>query len=880
MGNLKTTRWSGQVTPENAWREYPRPAFARKGWICLNGLWEYAFTKEEQIPSRFDGQILVPFSPEAPLSGVERQLKPEEFLWYRRRFLLPAGGRDGGRRVLLHFGAVDQTCTVWLNGEKAGSHTGGYLPFTMDITDLCGEGEQELLVKVRDVSDAGWHSRGKQKLRSGGMFYTAQSGIWQTVWLEIVPEQYLKSVRIRPDYDRSLVRLRLQGPAALPVKLTVLEDFTDETLAGFLETGEARGEKRLSLSAACGREWGIPMEGFTAWSPERSKLYGLLMEAGEDRVLTYFAMRSCSVEPAGEGVFRLFLNGKPYFQTGLLDQGYWPDGLYTAPCDEAVVFDIETAKSMGFNMLRKHVKVEAARWYYHCDRLGMLVWQDMVNGGSAYRSWFITYFATAAACLHIPVKDTHRRLLARREKEGRFAFRRELREMVKVLYNHPSIVCWVPFNEGWGQFETEAVTEELRRLDPLRLIDAASGWFDQGGGDLFSIHSYFFSYSLSKTSAPRKLREAGRRRAAALTEYGGYCLPVEGHRYSRKTYGYRRCREAGELSAALEALWEEKVRSRIREGLSAAIYTQLSDVEEEVNGLLTYDREILKVPEAAIRALNGRLSGTLSEILPAVVPECGAGDRAGETLAEMPQKSSGRGTVIIGGADGPTAVFLAGTYRGLRKRVRQRKQEQDMKRKTAGLTPNAHTTEEMRAYLAETYGAAPLPEDSEEYGFFYRAMKSTLVIREAPELLQTPEPKLPNGLEEPDGRLKKMLWRLTWRFRWKKLSETPDQEAFTAYTEVFERRMREAEELPEDIFPMSYSVWRFPVLESGEKLGEMTVELEDIRQQIGLSYANFKGQEEPEEISKDIIRYFGVRREDIDTCSERLVRYLHMLGKI
>lgn len=854
---MKTTRWSKQVTPENVWREYPRPAFARRGWMCLNGLWEYAFTGEEQIPPRFDGEILVPFSPEAPLSGVERQLLPEEFLWYRRSFRLPEGALEGGRRALLHFGAVDQTCTVYLNGEKAGSHTGGYLPFTVDITDLCRAGEQELLVKVRDLSDTGWHGRGKQKLKPGGMFYTAQSGIWQTVWLETVPEQYIKSVRIRPDYDGGLVRVRLQGTASLPARLTVFEDFTDETLTGFLETGEVRERKRFSLSADCGLEWELPMAGFTTWSPERPKLYGLLMEAGEDRVLTYFAMRSCTVGPDASGVFRLFLNGKLYFQTGLLDQGYWPDGLYTAPCDEALVHDIVTARSMGFNMLRKHVKVEAARWYYHCDRLGMLVWQDMVNGGSAYRSWFVTYLATAATCLHIPVKDTHRRLLARREKEGRIQFRRELREMVKALYNHPSIVAWVPFNEGWGQFETERMTEELRRLDPSRLVDAASGWFDQGGGDFLSIHSYFFSYSLNKDSAPGKLRESGRKRAAALTEYGGYCLPVEGHRYSGKTYGYRQFTNAEAFWKALEALWEKTVRSRVGEGLSAAVYTQLSDVEEEVNGLLTYDREVLKVPEEAMRTLNGRLSGTLSEILPAA-SDCGTQEEDGKTSSKAPQRTDGRGTTVIGGADGPTAVFLAVTYRGLRKRVRQRRQRQDMKRRTAGLTPNAHTTEEMKIYLTETYGAVPLPEDSEEYGFYYRAMKSTLAFKEKPELLKTPEPKPP---------LKKFLGQ-------------PEPEVLRAYTEAVEQRFKEAEELPEELFPMSFSVWRFPVVKNGEKLGEVTVELEDVRQQIGLSYANFKGREEPEEISKDIIRYFGVSLEDIETCSERLVRYLHMLGEI
>ena len=446
MADLKTTRWSSQVTPDNVWKEYPRPDFVRQGWKNLNGLWEYAFTKGKHVPTQFDGKILVPFSPEAPLSGVGRQLLPEEFLWYRTSFFLEKGELSGGRRLLLHFGAVDQTCTVYVNGVESAYHTGGYLPFTVDITEFCTDGEQKILLWVQDISDTGWHSRGKQKLKSGGMFYTAQSGIWQTVWLESVPKYFFCNVRIRPDYDNSLIRLRLSANMPEKAVLTVFEDFTDDILKHFLETGEVSGSQRLSMAADTGQECEIPMGGFQGWSPESPKLYGLLIEGKEDTVLTYFAMRKCQVQKDQQGISRLYLNNQPYFQTGLLDQGYWPDGLYTAPCDEALVFDIKTAKSMGFNLLRKHVKVEAGRWYYHCDRIGMLVWQDMVNGGSAYHSWFVTYLATAASCLHVPVKDSHRRLLSRREKEGRRQFVRELRDMVKALYNHPSIVCWIPFN--------------------------------------------------------------------------------------------------------------------------------------------------------------------------------------------------------------------------------------------------------------------------------------------------------------------------------------------------------------------------------------------------------------------------------------------------
>ena len=383
------TRWTDNIKPETAWREYPRPSLARPGYQILNGRWEYAITGTGEEPSAFDGEILVPFSPEAPLSGVGRQVLPEEWLWYRRQFEVRTAEREGasafcGRgRLLLHFGAVDQTCTVYVNGREAGSHTGGYLPFTVDITELV-EKENILLVKVKDISDTGWHSRGKQKLSRGGMFYTAQSGIWQTVWLEQVPEGYLRHVKIMPDYDGGTVKLRAVSGTEAPLKITVFEEFTDEGLKSFAETGNVPDwKKRTELTAVTGKEAAVRMEPFVGWTPEKPKLYGLLLESGRDRVLSYFAMRKCQVRTAENGISRLFLNGRPYFQTGLLDQGYWPDGLYTAPCDEAMVYDIETARKMGFNMLRKHVKIEQERWYYHCDRLGMLVWQDMVNGGSA-----------------------------------------------------------------------------------------------------------------------------------------------------------------------------------------------------------------------------------------------------------------------------------------------------------------------------------------------------------------------------------------------------------------------------------------------------------------------------------------------------------------
>lgn len=834
------TRWGKTLDADHVLQEYPRPLLKRDSYVNLNGYWDYAVTKQFKRPEKYDGRILVPFSPESALSGVGRQLQPDEYLWYRiqdGRFSPDWEKLDQGMRLILHFGAVDQSCRVYVNGREAAKHTGGYLPFSADITEYLGKASNEILAAVKDLSDTSYHAKGKQKLKKGGMFYTAQSGIWQTVWMEYVPGCYITELAAEPDLDRKLVRICVRSALDLPVKIQVCAP-------AICQQGH---EKECAViaegSGTSNRYIEIPIPEVQPWTCGEPWLYEYTVTMGEDRAESYFALRTFTVEPDETGIPRICMNGEVQFQNGVLDQGYWPDGLYTAPCDEALMFDIRTAKSIGFNLLRKHVKVEPERWYYHCDRLGMLVWQDMVNGGSAYHSWFVTYLATAASCLCIPVKDTHKRLLSRREKEGRLQFRRELKEMVKTLYNHPSIVTWVPFNEGWGQFETNAVTEELRRLDPSRLVDSASGWFDQGGGDFVSIHSYFFSYSFKKEA-----------RAAALTEYGGYCLPVEGHRYSGKTYGYRQFAKPERFFGALGELWEKAVRSRIKEGLSAAVYTQLSDVEEEVNGLLTYDREVLKVPAGEMKALNGRLIGTLAEILPAGRDRA-AGDGAGETAFREPQKTAAHGTVVIGGADGPTAVFLAGKRRRHSKEERQRsrKREKNLQR----LVPNGRTTEELKKYLIEKYGAETVPEDSGEYGLLYRAMKGNLVIKERPELLTAPEPELPE----------------------KALGTRSEKIAMKAYMEAFEQRFKEAEELPDEVIPMRYSLYRFPVLENGERLGEVTVELEDIRQRVGMSYSNFRGQKEPEEICRDIIRYFGVRQEDIETQSERLAMYLYMFGE-
>lgn len=633
-----TTPWTASVTPENVWKEYPRPAMVRDGWINLNGLWDYAFTGVPDMPESFDGRILVPFSPESPLSGVNRQLQPEEYLWYRRSVTVHRP--EEGRRLLLHFGAVDQRCVIYIDGKKAGAHSGGYLPFCLDITPFLPEAGPDrmdassvtfgLLVRVQDLSDTSWQSRGKQKLKRGGMFYTAQSGIWQTVWMEEVPSVYISSVLAVPDFDHARCRLLVQVTDTREVngqsrrtdtaagKHTVTTLIRPETEADRLRRDDPasalRHERKPEsdpsaadsaedagtlLSFSAGEEASVSLPAFHPWTPEDPFLYHLTVQTEQDRVECYFAMRKCDVQTDENGQRRIFLNNRPLFQAGVLDQGYWPDGLYTAPCDEALIFDIASMKKLGFNMLRKHVKLEPQRWYYHCDRLGMLVWQDMVCGGTSYQHWFVTYLATLmnAFSLSIPDGKLSRPLLSRRSQEGRLDFLWEMKETVQALKVHPCIVCWVPFNEGWGQFDAADVSRQLARLDPTRLIDHASGWFDQGAGDIASIHYYFFSLHVR----PEPVR------ALALTEFGGYSWQIPEHSFSRDLYGYGKYQDKSSLTKGYEALLSGTILPAVQKGVSASIYTQLSDIEDEVNGLLTYDRKVEKMDGDTVRRLNGSL---------------------------------------------------------------------------------------------------------------------------------------------------------------------------------------------------------------------------------------------------------------------------------
>ncbi len=567
--NQLITRWGRELDPGNVLTEYPRPQLRRDRYVTLNGYWDYDITKEGRKPDRFDGRIIVPFSPESILSGVSRQLKPDEFLWYQRA--LPVEHRLPGKRLLLHFGAVDQSCEIYINDQKVAEHTGGYLPFSIDITGDIEEGENILTLKVVDVSDTSYHSRGKQTLNRGGMFYTAQSGIWQTVWYEWVPEYYIESLKLTPDTAK--------GEIHIQVNMNHRHGGGNLYQAVILEHGRI-----LQTISSEKPAFTVKLENFRYWSPEDPFLYDLAITVGKDRVESYFAMRNFSIGPDKNGRLRIFLNGKPYFQNGLLDQGYWPDGLYTPPSDEAMIYDITMAKSLGFNMLRKHIKIEPLRWYYHCDRLGVIVWQDMVNGGDAYSLFVVNYLPTILPKLAARISDKHYGLLGRSSEQGRREWSMECKETVELLYNCPCIACWVPFNEGWGQFDAKEAYKRIKELDATRLIDHASGWFDQRIGDFESIHNYFH---------PLKVHR--RKRPVIFSEIGGYACYIKNHSFSWKIYGYKVFKNTEEFDTAFQKLYREELRRLVRSGLSAVVYTQLTDVEDEVNGLLTYDREICKV---------------------------------------------------------------------------------------------------------------------------------------------------------------------------------------------------------------------------------------------------------------------------------------------
>ncbi len=564
------TVWGDKLDPKHILEEYPRPQMKRESYLNLNGAWDYAITDTNEQPEKYEGEILVPFSPESELSYVNRTVLPSQTLWYHRVLRLPDGFNRG--RVLLHFGAVDQEATVFVNGAELYSHVGGYTPFSVDITAVLRE-ENTIVVKVRDFSDSSYYSRGKQKTERGGIWYTAQSGIWQTVWMESVPQEYIENIKITPLFDEGEVELTVISKGSHPCQ------------------AQAAGEEISFLSNEPAR---LKISAFIAWSPENPHLYPLTVAMGEDKVESYFGMRKFSVERDDKGVKRLFFNNKPYFHTGLLDQGYFCDGLLTAPSDEAMIFDIQTAKDLGFNMLRKHIKIEPLRFYYHCDRLGMLAWQDMVNGGGKYKT--LTIASPLITGVHW--KDSRYKLFAREDKEGREQYNRELDETVLHLYNVVSLAMWVPFNEGWGQFDARAAVKRILTLDVTRTIDHASGWHDQKIGDIRSLHVYFKPYRYKRDKLDR---------ATVLSEFGGYNYRAEGHCFNDKDFGYKRLKTPEKLLEAYEKLYYDEILPAKEKGLCATVYTQLTDVEDELNGLVSYDRKVLKFPAERLRKINEKL---------------------------------------------------------------------------------------------------------------------------------------------------------------------------------------------------------------------------------------------------------------------------------
>lgn len=562
---------------ETALEEYPRPQMARKNFTILNGIWKYAVTSDDECPVFWDGDIRVPFSPETYLSGVGRQLKPDEYLWYERK--IEIGRIPQGKRLLLNFGACDERCRVYINDMPAGSHSGGYQAFTIDITDYVEAGKNTLRICVQDKSDTSYHGRGKQQLKNGGMFYTAQSGLWQTVWYEWVPEIYVQELRITPDYDKDSVVVEVLPkepdatagvPQKIPCKILV---FDENRVAAELKTEAVSNENAV---------FRIELMQKKSWTPETPFLYDIRIVYGEDMVESYFGMRHFSAETDEDGIPRLCLNHKPYFQKGILDQGYYPESLLTPVSDEAMIFDIRTAKEKGFNMIRKHCKIEPMRWYYHCDRLGMLVWQDMINGGSAYNLVKTCYIPTLLTPLRHK-RDNDYSYTSREDKAGREEWKKECLETIRQLYNCTCICTWVLFNEGWGQFDAKENTDMVREFDSTRIIDAHSGWFDQDAGDLKSEHIYFFELVVKRGRKPY-----------VISEFGGISHAVAGHTYSDKYFGYGSHDSMDALKSAYDGL-NRKIDSMKKEGLCASVYTQLTDIEEEINGIMTYDRRVIKL---------------------------------------------------------------------------------------------------------------------------------------------------------------------------------------------------------------------------------------------------------------------------------------------
>ncbi len=598
--------WAEGFDPESPLPDYPRPSLVREEWLGLNGYWDYCIKADGSEAAVAEGRIVVPYPIESPLSGVGRALGPEEVLTYRRRVDLPAAWK--GRSVILHVGACDWEAKAFVDDVYAGGHRGGYSPFSLDITELIHEGSCEIRIEARDPTDAGSQCRGKQSRKPGGIWYTPASGIWGSVWLEPVQGSHIARITSLPDPGggrflvtalvmaadgepslRLMARLKENGRVVSEVEVQVPRP-SGPSRAG-LQGGEAEG---LGLKATRKIGFELPVPEPRLWSPDSPFLYGLELELeGGDRAESYAAMRSVAVMADASGQPRIFLNGKAIFNIAVLDQGYWPEGIYTAPSDEALLGDIRAAKGFGFNTIRKHAKVECERWYWHCDREGVLVWQDIPSGGGPMDFLHSAILGFAGLRLR---DDRRLARFGRADADGREGFEREAAEIVDFLKGFACIAVWVVFNEGWGQFESERVSATIAGLDPSRLVDAVSGWYDRGAGHFASRHDY--------TRKPR-LPSARRGRIAAISEFGGLTYKAEGHSTDdKRQFGYRKVADGEELTRRYEALVGVHFAALAKQGLAAAVYTQITDVETERNGLLSYDRRLSKARQERIRAAN------------------------------------------------------------------------------------------------------------------------------------------------------------------------------------------------------------------------------------------------------------------------------------
>lgn len=579
-GDKIKTQWAEQVNPKSVLPEYPRPLMERSEWQNLNGEWEYAIKPVGEVePASFDGNILVPFAVESSLSGVQKEVGEKNELWYKRSFTVPAKWK--GKDVMLNFGAVDWKAEVFVNDVLVGSHKGGYTPFSFNITPfLKGSGAQKLVVRVWDPSDKGYQPIGKQTSNPQGIWYTSVTGIWQTVWLEPVASNHITAVKSIPNVDANALNVTVG--ASTPCVTSIVE-------VKLLD----KGAVVASAKGVQGQELRLGVKNPTLWSPENPYLYDMsitLSQNGKviDQVKSYTAFRKISVEKDKNGILRMCLNNKSLFHYGPLDQGWWPDGLYTAPTDEALLYDIKKTKEWGFNMIRKHVKVEPARWYYHCDKEGILVWQDMPSGDMGNR-WEPHKYNGGT--------DKERSV------ESVANYYQEWKEIMDLGVSHPSIVVWVPFNEAWGQFDTEKVVAWTKAYDPSRLVNPASGGNHRPCGDILDLHNY--------PGPDMFLFDA--QRVTVLGEYGGIGLPLENHLWwNKRNWGYIQFKNSDEVTAEY-VKYANELKGFVKRGFSAAVYTQTTDVEGEVNGLMTYDRKVIKINEAKVKAANQSVIKSMNE---------------------------------------------------------------------------------------------------------------------------------------------------------------------------------------------------------------------------------------------------------------------------